>query len=61
MFYILDCTKIKETLGWSPVWTIESAMEELVKWYKIYADGVNLEMATKQQITTYLSDYRAKY
>ncbi len=60
-FLKLDCTKIKETLGWAPVWNIERAMEKLVKWYKVYAEGGNLESITRQQITTYLSDYRAKY
>ena len=57
-FLKLDCTKIKETLGWSPVWNIERAMEELVKWYRVYAQGEDITPVTKNQITTYLQEYR---
>ena len=57
-FLKLDCTKIKETLAWSPVWNIERAMEELVKWYRVYEDGGDLIAITKQQITNYLSEYK---
>ncbi len=54
----LDCTKIKETLEWAPVWNIEKAMEELVKWYRVYAINGDLTKITKQQITDYLFDYK---
>lgn len=51
----LDCTKIKETLDWHPVWNIEKAIEELVIWYGAYAKGEDLTAITKQQIREYLS------
>ncbi len=54
----LDCTKIKETLDWHPVWNIERAMEELVKWYGAYAGGEDLNAITRGQIKTYLEEYR---
>ena len=54
----LDCTKIKETLEWAPVWNIEKAMEELVKWYRVYATNGDLTAITKQQVTDYLFDYK---
>lgn len=59
-FLKLDCTKIRETLGWEPVWNIGRAMEELVKWYKVYADKGDLTAITNQQITTYLEEYRSR-
>ena len=55
-FLKLDCTKIKETLGWLPVWNIERAMEELVRWYKAYATGADLTEITRRQIEYYISD-----
>ncbi len=57
-FLKLDCTRIKETLAWEPVWNIERAMEELVKWYRVYEEGGDLTAITKQQITNYLSEYK---
>jgi len=55
-FLKLDCTKIRETLGWIPVWDIDRAIEELVRWYKTYASGEDLGMVTRKQITDYLCD-----
>ena len=43
----LDCTKIRETLDWHPVWNIEKAMEELVIWYGAYARGEDLTVVAK--------------
>ncbi len=54
----LDCTKIKETLDWHPVWNIERAMEELVKWYSAYANSEDLTAMTKRQINEYITEYR---
>ncbi len=57
-FLKLDCTKIKETLAWSPVWNIKRAIEELVKWYRVYEDDGDLIAVTKIQIKIYLEDYK---
>ena len=50
----LDCTKIKETLGWHPVWDMDRTMKELVKWYKVYSTSSDLKSVTKQQIEDYM-------
>ncbi len=50
----LDCTKISEKLGWRPVWDIDRAVGELVKWYKAYNAGDDLTSVTKQQIEEYI-------
>ncbi len=50
----LDCTKIKKTLGWQPIWNIDRAMKELVRWYRAYAEGDYLKAVTTQQIKEYL-------
>ncbi len=54
-FLKLDCTKIKQQLGWQPVWNIDRAMEELVKWYKVYEGGGDLHEITDRQIREYLN------
>ena len=57
-FLKLDCTKIKEDLSWAPVWNIDRAMEELVRWYRVYADGGDLCNITRRQITAYITENR---
>lgn len=51
----LDCTKIKETLSWKPVWNIDRAMRELVIWYSTYGNGGDIRAVTKHQISEYLN------
>ncbi len=58
-FLKLDCTKIKEKLGWHPVWNIGGAVKELVRWYKVYEAGGDLTGITKAQINAYLNDQAA--
>ena len=57
-FLKLDCTKIKEKLGWRPVWNIDRAMKELVEWYGVYASGRDICEVTRRQIETYISEIR---
>lgn len=56
-FLKLDCTKIKEKLGWHPAWDIDKAMDKLVEWYKAYESGDDLNKITKDQIREYLSEF----
>lgn len=35
-FLKLDCTKLKTTFGWHPVWNLEKTMNAIVEWGKIY-------------------------
>lgn len=34
--YAIDCSKIKQELGWSPTYTFEKGVEETVQWYLKY-------------------------
>ena len=58
-FLKLDCTKIKEKLGWHPVWDIDKAIDKLVEWYKVYETGGDLTGITKAQIDDYRRDLSA--
>ncbi|MCR5474564.1 MAG: CDP-glucose 4,6-dehydratase [Lachnospiraceae bacterium] len=57
-FLKLDCTKIKEKLGWRPVWNIDRAMKELVEWYGVYASDRDICEVTRRQIGTYINEIR---
>lgn len=39
--YALDCTKIKTSLGWEPVYTFESGIRDTIEWYLNNTDWLN--------------------
>lgn len=50
----LDCTKIKNTFGWKPVWSMERAVEETAEWYYRFLSKENMCDFTEKQIERYL-------
>jgi CDP-glucose 4,6-dehydratase len=52
----LDNTRVKETFGWKPKWSIEKALEKTIEWTKNYLSGGNLENTMSSQIAEYLKD-----
>ncbi len=53
-FLKLDCSKIKQVIGWKPVWHIEDAVKKVVEFSKEYINGGNIESVIKLQIKDYL-------
>lgn len=49
-FLKLDCTKLKKTFGWRPVWDINDAVKETVEWYKVWQRGDECNTVTERQI-----------
>ena len=49
-FLKLDCAKLKATFGWNPVWDMDSTMDKLVEWYKIYIKNGDIRECTINQI-----------
>ena len=49
-FLKLDCSKIKATFDWQPVWNIKTAVEKSVEWYKAYRDKQALAQIMTNQI-----------
>ncbi len=44
-FLKLDCSKIKTTFNWKPIWTIDEAISKTVNWMKAYLqENSNYEM-----------------
>ena len=54
-FLKLDCSKLKTTMKWKPVWNIEKAIEETVEWSKVYISGEDVTEITNKQIREFLS------
>lgn len=49
-FLKLDCSKLKKTLGWKPVWDIKMTMEKIVEWSDAYIKGQDVISCMKSQI-----------
>lgn len=55
-FLKLDCSKIKTTFGWRPVWSVRKALEKTVEWSKVYLAGSDVSGCVDRQIAEYLKE-----
>ncbi len=55
-FLALDSAKIKKTLGWKPVWTIEKTVEKTVAWSQAFAQKEDMIAITDAQINDFIKD-----
>lgn len=53
-FLKLDCSKLKKTFGWKPVWNVEKTMEMIVEWTVAYRDGKAVEQVMEKQVQEFL-------
>ncbi|MCR5774330.1 MAG: CDP-glucose 4,6-dehydratase [Lachnospiraceae bacterium] len=53
-FLKLDCSLIKHTFGWRPVWHVDTAVEKIIDWTRVYFEGGDLEDIMDRQIGEYL-------
>lgn len=53
-FLKLDCSKIKSVFGWEPRWDVETAMEKIVEWTKVYLAGGDVAGCMDKQIKEFL-------
>ena len=54
-FLKLDCSKLKKTFNWYPVWNVEIAMEKIVEWSKIFLENGDINLCTDEQIEEFLN------
>ena len=50
----LDCSKIKKTFGWKPVWNVDRAMDKIIEWNNAYLKGENVAIVMDRQINEFL-------
>lgn len=53
----LDCSKIKNKLGWKPKLSIKEAVDLTIEWTKCYYLKKNVNKLTENQIDRYFGDY----
>lgn len=49
-FLKLDCSKLKNTFGWKPVWNVETTMEKIVEWSVAYLNGEDVGVVMDRQV-----------
>jgi len=52
-FLKLDCSKVKSVFGWKPHWTIDTAMEQVCAWSKVWLQGGNVPQEMDREIAAY--------
>ena len=50
----LDCSKLKDTFGWSPKWHIEECMEKICRFSKIWLEGGDVSEEMDLEIKEFL-------
>lgn len=53
-FLKLDCSKLKRTFGWKPVWNVEKAMEMIIEWTLAYRDEKSVAQVMERQLREFL-------
>lgn len=54
-FLKLDCSLIKNKLGWKPHWDIRKAVEKTIEWTKVYKQNGDVRMCMEKQIREFMT------
>ncbi|MCL2507686.1 MAG: CDP-glucose 4,6-dehydratase [Oscillospiraceae bacterium] len=55
-FLKLDCSKLRDKLGWRPVWDIETAVKKTAEWTKGWLFGRDVSAVMDEQIKEFQGD-----
>ncbi len=53
-FLKLDCSKLKTAFNWKPHWNLETAIEKVVEWSKVWITGEDVRQVMNKQIQEFL-------
>ncbi len=54
-FLKLDCSKLKTTFGWKSHWNLETAIEKVIEWSKVWVVGDDVRPVMDKQIKEFLA------
>ena len=54
-FLKLDCSKLKSVFGWKPRWNLETAVEKVVEWTRVWQSGEDVRPCMDRQIESFLA------
>ena len=55
-FLRLDCSKLRDTFGWSPRWDNDKAIRMVVEWTQCWCSGGNVRKCMDAQIKCFLEE-----
>jgi CDP-glucose 4,6-dehydratase len=55
-FLKLDCSKIKKVFGWSPRWSIQTAIKKTVEWTNCYLEQNDIDECMNKQIIEFFKE-----
>lgn len=53
-FLKLDCSKLKTVFGWKPKWHIDTVMEKICEWSRVYFSNGDVSKCMEKQILEFL-------
>lgn len=59
-FLKLDCSRLRQTFGWSPAWGVKEAVEKTVEWSKAWQAGEDLNEVMKKQIREFIENMQSR-
>lgn len=59
-FLRLDSSKLKATLGWKPLWSVQQAVQKTVQWTQCWMSGGNVADEMRREINEYYSCYNKR-
>lgn len=54
-FLKLDCTHMKDTFGWKPVWGIDEGLKRTIEWTKCMMEGGDIPACMDEQIRSFFN------
>ena len=55
-FLKLDISKAQSKLGWYPTWSLNCALEKIIKWHQLWINGEDMQVICFDEIDTYMRD-----
>jgi CDP-glucose 4,6-dehydratase len=52
-FLRLDISKVRQSLGWMPCWSLPVALSRITDWHKAWLSGFDMQDICLKQITQY--------
>lgn len=52
----LDSAKARSRLGWSPRWTLETALARTADWHRAWREGRDMQIFSREQIAAYRAE-----
>lgn len=57
----LDCSKLKNTFDWKPIWNLDEAIKRVVEWSKCWIQNGDIGKCIKEQIDDFMYQWKSHF